>query len=938
MKQKTLREGSRCGGTGKMKNVKIFIDIMYVQVYSKGKETYTYKSERRERLKHLNLLWDDQKIVMTDQQTTKEIPNESQSLCLDLVNKIVDCLSQFQDYEGIVVSNLSSPVFDEEGKTYDFIQLLSESSHQVCVSVSENDDVEALLEKAKEDFVWKMKYTGYHPGKDEYSVESLLTVGNGYFGLRGTMPEMKISDGHYPATYFAGLYNQAKSKVGDAEIFNEDFVNAPNGQYISVKVDGELVDITSQKVLSLTRTLNMKNGLFESDMVIELQNGKQLQIKTARIANMENIREYAIRYCVTPLNFSGGMEIVSEIDGAVYNYNVERYRSLEQHHLDVLKTEADQQKAMLAARTKQSQFTIIEKSELMGDAVKAAEIENEVQSCKVIQTVEVSAQKNQEISIEKYVHMECLTNQQLDESEEHFRMDVQPKSFAAVLEETTKAWEALWKKTDITIEGDIMSQKLIHLHTYHLLVSASPNGNKGLDASITARGLHGEAYRGHIFWDEIFILPFYIMHFPETAKQILMYRYDRLGAAKEAAKEAGYEGAMFPWQSGLDGTEQSQEIHLNPMTGNWDKDYSRLQRHVSLAVAYNIWLYWNNTHDKEYMEQYGAEILLEIARFWESAAEYDEKTGRYNIDKVMGPDEFHETYPGTEEGGLKNNAYTNMMAVWLFEFIDQLKTIISEDALNAVMDKTGTGQKDIDAMDDIKTKLALDINEDGIIGQYEGYFQLKEVDWDYYREKYGNIYRMDRILRAEGLSADDYKVAKQADTLMIFYNFSKEKVDNIVSDLKYELPDNYLTENLQYYLDRTSHGSTLSRVVHSQLAAMVGNDNLAWQLYQEALYSDYQDIQGGTTAEGIHAGVMAATIYITMTTFAGIDIRESKLHVNPHLPKQWTQIKFNMDVNQVHYTFDMTQDTCCVTADNDTEIIYKNQVVTLTADQPQKLK
>ena len=374
------------------------------------------------------------------------------------------------------------------------------------------------------------------------------------------------------------------------------------------------------------------------------------------------------------------------------------------------------------------------------------------------------------------------------------------------------------------------------------------------------------------------------------------------------------------------------------MTGNWDKDYSRLQRHVSLAVAYNIWLYWNNTHDKEYMEQYGAEILMEIARFWESAAAYDEESGRYSIDKVMGPDEFHETYPGTEEGGLKNNAYTNMMVVWLFEFIDQLKTIISEDALTSIMEKTETKQDDIALMDDIKTKLALDIDEDGIIGQYEGYFQLKEVDWDYYREKYGNIYRMDRILRAEGLSADDYKVAKQADTLMIFYNFSKEKVDDILSDLKYELAKNYLTKNLQYYLDRTSHGSTLSRVVHSQLAAMVGNDDLAWQLYQEALYSDYQDIQGGTTAEGIHAGVMAATIYITLTTFAGIDIRESKLHVNPHLPKQWTQIKFNIDLDQIHYTFDMTQDTCCVTADRDTEIIYKDQVVTLTANQPQELR
>ena len=279
-----------------------------------------------------------------------------------------------------------------------------------------------------------------------------------------------------------------------------------------------------------------------------------------------------------------------------------------------------------------------------------------------------------------------------------------------------------------------------------------------------------------------------------------------------------------------------------------------------------------------------------------------------------------------------------MMVVWLFEFIDQLKTIVSDEAFAAVMEKTGTVKDDMDLMDDIKTKLALDINEEGIIGQYEGYFQLKEVDWDYYREKYGNIYRMDRILRAEGMSADDFKVAKQADTLMIFYNFSKEKVDSILADLNYQVPADYLTKNLQYYLDRTSHGSTLSRVVHCQLAAMVGKDDMAWQLYQEALYSDYRDIQGGTTAEGIHAGVMAATIYITLTTFAGIDIRESKLHINPNLPEKWTRIQFSMDVNQVHYEFDMAKDTCCVTASQDTEIVYKDQTVALTAGTKQELK
>ena len=889
-------------------------------------------------MKQINLLWDTQKIIANDGVTKSEIINESNSLSLSLVEKIIKCLSQFENYDGIVVNGLKNPVFEDGKKTYDLRQLLSESLDQVCVVADENEDVESLLKSAKEDFVWKMKYLGYNPGKDEYSVESLLTVGNGYFGLRGTTPEVRISDDHYPATYLGGLYNQEKSKVGDAEIYNEDFVNAPNAQYLSVRVDGELVDITSQKIISFKRSLNLKNGLFQSLMFVELKNGKKLKIESSKVANMQDTHEYAIKYSVTPLNFSGEIEFISEIDGSVHNYNVDRYRSLEQYHLDILKTDFENKKAILVARTKQSKFTVIQKSELSGEVVNDAEIIGESQKDKVIQSVKVFAKENETKTIEKYVHLDCLTNKEINETDKYSQMDIERKSFEKILEHSTKAWEKLWKKTDIAIEGDLMSQKLIHLHTYHLLVSGSPNGNKNLDASITARGLHGEAYRGHIFWDEIFILPFYIMHFPKTAKQILMYRFNRLNAAKLAAKEAGYKGAMFPWQSGLDGSEQSQEIHLNPLSGNWDKDYSRLQRHVSLAVAYNVWLYWNNTHDKDFMEKYGAEMLLEIAHFWQSAAVFNEKTNRYDIDKVMGPDEFHETYPGSKEGGLKNNAYTNMMVVWLFEFIEQLKEIISFDSLRKIMNKVGINKDDLEIMEDVKRNLALDINKDGIIGQYEGYFNLKEVDWDHYRKKYGNIYRMDRILRAEGLSADDYKVAKQADTLMIFYNFTKDKVDNIFSDLGYKLPEDYLTKNLQYYLDRTSHGSTLSRVVHSQLAAMVGNDDLAWKLYQEALYSDYQDIQGGTTAEGIHAGVMAATIYITLTTFVGLDIREAKLHVNPHLPKKWSRIKFNTDFNGVNYSFDMTKESCFVTSDKDTEIIYKDKVATLKANEEQELK
>jgi trehalose/maltose hydrolase-like predicted phosphorylase len=460
------------------------------------------------------------------------------------------------------------------------------------------------------------------------------------------------------------------------------------------------------------------------------------------------------------------------------------------------------------------------------------------------------------------------------------------------------------------------------MHIYHLIVSASPH-NVGLDASVTARGLHGEAYRGHIFWDELFILPFYDIHFPEVARSLLMYRYRRLDKAREYAREYGYKGAMFPWQSGSDGSEETQVLHLNPVTGEWGPDHSSLQRHVSLAIAYNVWQYFHITNDVDFMEKYGAEMYLEICRFWADKAEFDEKTGRYSIKKVMGPDEFHEMYPGANEGGLTDNAYTNIMVSWMFRRVKGLLEKMSDPAKAALFEKIGLKEEELTRWDDIRQNLRLVISGDGIIAQYDGYFDLKELDWDYYRNKYGNIYRMDRLLKAEGKSADDYKVAKQADMLMTFYNLDKEQVDHILEEMGYTLPEDYLEKNLRYYLARTSHGSTLSRVVHAQLANIIGDKQLSWELYFDALTSDYNDIQGGTTAEGIHTGVMAGTIMIAITTFAGIDLRGDVLKITPALPERWKKMTFNLRFKGVVYQFDISDNLINIKTDKDV-IIFVN--------------
>ena len=651
---------------------------------------------------------------------------------------------------------------------------------------------------------------------------------------------------------------------------------------------------------------------------------------------MENPHEYAISYTIKPLNFSKKITIISEIDAQIVNYGVERYRSLSSNHLNYISQEVIGTLSTLVAETNQSKIKIAQSADLKLVNGAALNTENLISEGRTTTKITIEAKENELYTVEKIVAVFTTLETKGNVVEKSKELASKERTFENVKLDANIGWAKLWDKVDIKVSGDMLSQKLMRIHSFHLLVSGSPNNNN-LDASITARGLHGEAYRGHIFWDEIFILPFYDVHFPATAKQILMYRYKRLDAARVYAKENGYEGAMFPWQSGSDGSEETQTVHLNPISGEWGDDYSCFQRHVSLAVAYNVWQYVNVTGDTTFMEQYGAEMILEVARFWSSKATKNETTGRYTIDKVMGPDEFHEAYPGTHQGGLRNNAYTNMMVVWLFEQVPVILEELGSKALE-IRNKVNFSDAELQKLEDVKHKLSLEIDKDGIIAQYEGYFELKELDWNYFREKYGNVYRMDRLLKAEGKSADDYKVAKQADTLMTFYNLNKEKIDEILTDLDYTLPENYLEKNLEYYLARTSHGSTLSRVVHAQLAQMVNNEKLSWELFLDAVGSDYNDIQGGTTAEGIHTGVMAATLVVALSTYAGIDLREKLLVVNPHMPKAWNDIEFKMSFKGVEFKFEISHSAVKVIADKATEIVVKGNNVNLEANKLTEIK
>lgn len=782
---------------------------------------------------------------------------------------------------------------------------------------------------------WILEYNNYIPGKEK-SREALLSIGNGYFGTRGAMEEISAGKTNYPGTYIAGLYNRLITEISGKDIENEDFVAAPNWLKISFKIDdNDWFNPNECKIESIKRRLDFKTGELTREMIVIDNENHHTLISSKRIASMAKPHQAAIVYNITPLNYSGRITICSQLDGAIVNEGVERYNALNNKHLEPVEQGSLNNTTWIVTQTSQSKILIAEASKIIAD--NGFNIATTTEDSIAYTYFDKNIKKGESSTIEKLVAIydsnncegNILSQALSDLDSEH--------SYDNIFSESAKAWKKIWSKVDIHIDGDRIAQKMLRLHIYHLLVSASPH-NHSIDASITARGLHGEAYRGHIFWDELFILPFYDIHFPETAKSMLMYRYLRLDKAREYANEYGYKGAMFPWQSGSDGREETQVIHLNPVSGEWGDDYSSLQRHVSLSIAYNIWQYFNITQDIDFLKNYGAEMFLEICRFWDSKTVKNTETGRYSIDNVMGPDEFHESYPDANEGGLRDNAYTNIMVSWMFNTAKKIIEAASENGKVTAVDKISLADEELIRWENISSNLNIVIDKEGIISQYDGYFDLKELDWEYYNNKYADIHRMDRILKAEGKSADDYKVAKQADTLMTFYNLDEEEVNSILKRLNYDMPEGYLDKNLNYYLKRTSHGSTLSRIVHSQLANIIDNKELGWKLYMDALTSDYNDIQGGTTSEGIHAGVMAGTVMLAISTFAGVDLRGDILKINPELPEHWNTIGFNISFKKTDYIFLLSNNEIQITATQDCTVsafgklfeIVKNKTITLT--------
>lgn len=731
---------------------------------------------------------------------------------------------------------------------------------------------------------WTLAYDGFAPAHEGHR-EALLTLGNGYLATRGAAPEAHDDGVHYPGTYVAGVFNRLVSVVGGREVEDESIVNLPNWLPLDLLLGESRLSALSEAKTHEHRELDLRRGVLTRTLELEDDEGRRTHIEQRRVVSMAQPHVAALRTTIVAENWSGPLRIRSGIDGGVVNNNVVEYRPLaKQHLLPVTSRESGPDTILLEVQTTRSHIrvAVVARTTVTaptGDVARSFDAADG----SAAHVIETELRAGELLVVEKVVGIVTSRDPAIScpsdtAHEEVSRVD----DFSALLRAHEQAWRRLWERFAVGIDSDGDAALTLHLHIFHLLQTLSPHTAQ-VDAGVPARGLHGEGYRGHVFWDELFVFSLLDLRLPALTRALLRYRWRRLDVARSAAKALGLPGARFPWQSGSDGREETPIELYNTRSNRWMPDNSHLQAHVGLAVAYNAWHYYQVTGDLEFLTEHGAELIIESARLFAGLAVHDSDDDRYDIAGVMGPDEFHDGYPDAPEPGLRNNAYTNVMTAWLLCRALEVVALFSARHGGSLREQLGLRDEELERWEHVSRRLRVAFHSDGVISQFEGYEQLEELDWDHYRSTYGNIGRLDLILESEGDKTNRYKLSKQADVLMLFYLMSAEELRGLFERLGYALPPEAVRRTVDYYLARTADGSTLSRMVHAWVLSR--SDRVrSWSALSEALEADLDDTQGGTTREGIHLGAMAGTVDLVVRGYAGIEARDDVLWFNPRLP------------------------------------------------------
>jgi maltose phosphorylase len=755
---------------------------------------------------------------------------------------------------------------------------------------------------------WKIIEEGFDPHYNKIS-ESIFSLGNGRMGQRANFEEAYSGD-TLQGNYVAGVYYPDKTRVGwwkngYPEYFAK-VLNAANWIGIDITIEGEQLDLAQCTIQQFGRELNMKEGFLKRTFTATTKSGKQVAVESIRFCSMADDETAAIRYAVTPLNFSGAVTIIPYVDGDVKNKDA----NYDEKFWDEVKKGTSTNGAFVQLRTKKTGFevatgmlvSINENSQAVQPAFQPIEREKYV----ALQTT-VQASQNQPVTIYKYAANISSQNHPADQLEQVLNETFQriaAKGFDAMLAEQAAVWAEKWKHNDIIIEGDASAQQAIRFNIFQLNQTYTGEDDR---LNIGPKGFTGEKYGGSTYWDtEAYCVPFYLATADQkVTRNLLLYRYKQLGKAIENAASLGFNNgaALYPMVT-MDGTECHNE---------WEITFEEIHRNG--AIAYAIFNYVRYTADDAYLADYGLEVLIAISRFWSQRVNWSDDKQQYVMLGVTGPNEY--------ENNINNNWYTSKLAVWCMKYTLEVAKQVkaSEPAkYNALIEKISFNSNSESAKwSDIIEQMYYPYSEKlGVFLQQDGYLDKEQIlvkDLPASQRPINQKWSWDRILRSCYI--------KQADVLQGIYFFEDE----------YDLET--IRRNFDFYEPRTVHESSLSPCVHAILAAKLGDEARAYEFYLRTSRLDLDDYNNDTE-DGCHTTSMAGTWMSVVEGFGGMRVKDGKLSFQPFLPAKWNSFSFHVGFRGTLLNVKVSKEGVQITNHSEAETVVivhgKEQLVKANAD------
>ena len=731
--------------------------------------------------------------------------------------------------------------------------------------------------------------------------EAIMCLGNGYMGVRSATEEVYLNETR--DHFVSGTFN----KFDENEV--TELPNIPDFTKLNITLDGERLDLEKGELKNYSRDLNLKTGVITREFNWTFK-GKEYHFISRRFVSLKELNLMAMEVEITPLNTDSTVVISSGIDGQVTNSGAQHFHEGEKRIYNKKFIE------MISTTT----TTKIDFVQMTTHTLKKDGVEVEIapdlnmDRRKVSVGYKVDLKKGEKLTFEKL----CTVNTTRDLAHDGKELkDIRTFSlnqlenlskigFQTLLNESAKEWDKKWQEIDIKISSkEEFDQLAIRFAQYHLIVMTPSHDSR---MGVGAKGLSGEGYKGHSFWDtELFIMPFFTYTMPEVAKSLAKYRFETLGGARKKAEDNGYSGAMFPWESAWkdDGEVTPVWGAVDIVTGKATKIWSGfIEQHITCDVAYALWQYYMVTKDEEFMENYGFEILFDTAIFWASRLEWNEEKKEYHINNVIGPDEYKEH--------VNNNAFTNYMANWnlnlAIEYYEKLKNEEPElfDRLNEKLNL----DLNLNIWMDKVTKISLPQPReiDGVIPQDDTYLSKEIIDLTKYKNQdhVGSMfkdYSLDQV--------NEIQVSKQADIMVLFYLLE----NRFSTDIK--------RANWNYYEPKTLHDSSLSLSTHCVLASDMNDKEMAYDLFRRASEIDLGPNMK-TSDHGVHAASLGGIWQCIVNGFAGVRMLGGDLRIDPKLPENWNEVKFTLNWHGVNLTVEVTKDTLIVVrnSENTTEVKF----------------